>query len=168
MSVLRQTAKRVALRLWRDLPLPRWARRSLLRGLNPTFLVGAVALIQDPEGRVLLLEHTYRTQAPWGLPGGWLRQREDPKSALVREVFEETGMDVEVQALAAADLGAVGEIGLLYRCRILAGEFRPSEETVRAEWFPGDGLPALPSNQARLLALARVGLTGKPPGPAKR
>src|SRR5207244_912126 len=61
------------LRLWRDVPFPGWMRHVFLRILNPSFMVGAMALIQDEQGRILILEHTYRRQVPWGLPGGWLK-----------------------------------------------------------------------------------------------
>ena len=57
------------LRLWRDVPFPGWMRHVFLRILNPSFMVGAMALIQDEQGRILILEHTYRRQVPWGPRG---------------------------------------------------------------------------------------------------
>jgi hypothetical protein len=52
--------RRVLLRIWRDVPFPGWMRQVFLRVLNPSVMVGAMALIQDDQGRVLVLEHTYR------------------------------------------------------------------------------------------------------------
>src|SRR5262249_57635776 len=89
----------VLLRVWRDVPFPGWMRLAFLRAINPSFMVGAMALIQDDHGRALILEHTYRRQVPWGLPGGWLKQAESPEAGLVREVFEETGFRVRIDAL---------------------------------------------------------------------
>jgi ADP-ribose pyrophosphatase YjhB (NUDIX family) len=142
--------------LWKEVPLSQGARTQILRILNPTFLVGAVALIQDERGRVLLLEHTYRTQAPWGLPGGWLKKRETPQEGLKRELAEETGMDVEVKELAAAEMYAGREVALLFRCHVLSGEFRPSEEATQCGYFAWDELPPLPANQRSLLELAKA------------
>ena len=86
------------LRVWRDVPFPGWMRQIFLRILNPSFMVGAMALIQDEQGRILILEHTYRRRVPWGLPGGWLKHAESPEKGLAREVLEETGLKVRVDA----------------------------------------------------------------------
>src|SRR3954454_22546672 len=94
--------ERAALALWRELPLPQVARYALLRRLNPSYMVGTVALIRNPQGELMLLEHTYRKIAPWGLPGGWIQANEVLEEALRRELREETGMEVEVGALLAA------------------------------------------------------------------
>ena len=97
------SSHRLLLRVWRDVPFPGWMRQIFLRALNPSVMVGAMALIQDEQGRVLLVEHTYRRQVPWGLPGGWLKRAESPEAGLMREVFEETGLEVRVEQLLAAD-----------------------------------------------------------------
>ncbi|HET6315192.1 MAG TPA: NUDIX domain-containing protein, partial [Chloroflexota bacterium] len=91
----RVRVKPVLLSIWRDVPFPPWLRHVFLRILNPSFMVGAMALILDDQGRLLLLHHTYRRELPWGLPGGWLRHAESPESGLMREVFEETGMQIK-------------------------------------------------------------------------
>src|ERR671939_78358 len=95
--------RRVLLRIWRDVPFPNWLRQVFLRVLNPSFMVGAMALIQDDRGRILVLEHTYRRDVPWGLPGGWLKHAESPEAGLEREVLEETGLTVAVEQLLAAE-----------------------------------------------------------------
>src|SRR4051794_33921533 len=92
----------ILLWVWRDVPFPGWLRQVFLRILNPSFMVGAMALIRDADGRLLVLEHTYRREVPWGLPGGWLKKGESPELGLMREVFEETGLRVRVDALLAA------------------------------------------------------------------
>jgi ADP-ribose pyrophosphatase YjhB (NUDIX family) len=63
----------------------------------PRVAVGGVAL---REGRILLVR---RAKAParglWSLPGGHVELGEDLRSALVREVHEETGLNVVVRSL---------------------------------------------------------------------
>ncbi|REK84577.1 NUDIX hydrolase [Streptomyces inhibens] len=61
--------------------------------------IGALALIRNAAGAVLLVEKRYRKEAgserPWGLVGGCARRDEDLLDAFRREVHEETGQDVE-------------------------------------------------------------------------
>lgn len=149
-------SRRVLLRVWRDVPFPGWMRHLFLRVLNPSFMVGAMALIQDDEGRVLVVEHTYRREVPWGLPGGWLKHAESPEAGLVREVREETGLQVRVEALLAADFWGSSQLDLLYRCAVESGTYQSSDETGLHVWARPDQLPELLPNQAALLHKARV------------
>lgn len=150
--------RRLLLRLWRDVPFPNWLRHAFLRILNPSFMIGAMALIQDDQGRILLLEHTYRREIPWGLPGGWLKRAESPEAGLVREVYEETGFHVQVVALLAADFWDSNQFDLLYRCAILSGSYRSSDETATHRWAHPAELPQLLPNQWALLR--KAGLFG--------
>jgi 8-oxo-dGTP pyrophosphatase MutT (NUDIX family) len=159
---MRHLPKRLLLRLWRDLPLPRWARRLYLRLTCADVLLGAGAVILDDQGRVLVLEHTYRRNGRWGIPGGYLRKGESPEHALRREVREETGLDVEVGELLDAGLYVSDELDLAYRCRIVDGHLRLSPEARRAEYRPLDALGDLLPNQrvmfARLVARGLLGV----------
>lgn len=142
------------LRVWRDVPFPGWMRLLFLRVLNPSFMVGAMALIQDEHGRILVLEHTYRRRVPWGLPGGWLKHAESPEAGLAREVFEETGLRVNVETLLAADFWGRTQLDLLYRCEIESGIYQSSDETGLHRWVSVDELPELLPNQTALLRKA--------------
>jgi 8-oxo-dGTP diphosphatase len=144
------------LRIWRDVPFPGWMRQVFLRVLNPSFMVGAMALIVDAEGRILVVEHTYRRQVPWGLPGGWLKHAESPESGLRREVLEETGLEVRVDGLLAADFWGASQLDLLYRCSVLGGTYTPSDETRHHRWSTVADLPRLLPNQYRLLHKAAI------------
>jgi 8-oxo-dGTP pyrophosphatase MutT (NUDIX family) len=149
-------AKPVLLRVWRDVPFPGWMRRIFLRVLNPSFMVGAMALIQDEQGRILILEHSYRPSMPWGLPGGWLKRAETPEVGLAREVMEETGMHVSVDSLIVADFWGDEQLDLLYRCTVLSGTYTVSDETLSCRWAAPHELPELLPNQAMLLRKAGV------------
>ncbi len=83
------------------LPAAAAVRRRLVRLAMAHYTVGAVALVRDVElphpGRLLLLR-----QPPgvgWSLPAGLLRRGERPIDGCVRELAEETGVQ-----LTAADL----------------------------------------------------------------
>jgi ADP-ribose pyrophosphatase YjhB (NUDIX family) len=58
--------------------------------------IGAYGVLRDPLGRVLLARGSELSAFPgvWSLPGGGVEQGEDPQDAVVREVYEETGLTV--------------------------------------------------------------------------
>lgn len=59
----------------------------------------AGALIRDDEGRVLMVNPTYKPY--WNLPGGHVDEGETPHAACVREIREELGLDLPVGKLIA-------------------------------------------------------------------
>jgi 8-oxo-dGTP pyrophosphatase MutT (NUDIX family) len=106
---------------------------------TPTPKVGATAVIPDGHGRILL-DHR-ADDGCWGLPGGWLGSNESPQDGVVREVREETGLDVEVVRLGSvewrpASLPAAphGQVGLVYVCRVVGGELQRSHESIELAW----------------------------------
>jgi ADP-ribose pyrophosphatase YjhB (NUDIX family) len=73
-------------------------------GIASTFAskrIAAAALFRDDQGRILLLEPTYKSS--WVLPGGVVEAEEDPLAACVREVHEELGLDVTPGPLLIVD-----------------------------------------------------------------
>ena len=64
-------------------------------------LVVAVALI-DPDGRVLLAKRPEGKALAglWEFPGGKIEENERPEAALIRELKEELGINVEESCLA--------------------------------------------------------------------
>lgn len=80
----------------------------------------------------------------WELPGGTPLPGESLESALVREVEEETGLAVEIEAEVARfrRLGFRPHTAIVYRCRVVGGRERPSDETPRLAWFPATAPPA--------------------------
>lgn len=64
---------------------------------------GAMVLVTDAAGRVLLVRHTYGDRRRWELPGGWLRDGEHPLAGARREVREELGLDLPLRPLVAVE-----------------------------------------------------------------
>lgn len=154
------TGHRLLLVIWRYLPLA--ARRFAIRLLYPRFPIGAVAIVRDASGRVLLVRQTYhRAGARWGAPGGWLAHGETPRQAAARETFEETGLQVTVGRVLEIGSGPYREVSIAFECRIVGDTgFRPSDETDRMAFFAPTSLPPMTSATRSLLERALAAQTG--------
>lgn len=64
--------------------------------------VAAYAVVER-RGRLLLTHWRRGHLHGWTLPGGGLESGEDPRDAVVREVFEETGLEARVGKLIGVD-----------------------------------------------------------------
>jgi len=85
------------------------------------FSIGAFAIIFDENGNVLLSHR--RDIDAWNLPGGGVETRELPNEAVIREVKEETGLDVVILRLVGV-YGKVDkdEIIFAFICRDVGGQ----------------------------------------------
>lgn len=141
-------------KIWRR--LPGVARRRLVRIGQKRFTVTAGALIFDQDNRILLLDHVFRPDSGWGVPGGFLSQGEQPEAALRRELREEIGIEVEdVEMLFARTLPRQRQIEFYFRARAIGQPEPCSFEIKSAGWFSVDDLPPdLSKDQRRLIQRA--------------
>ena len=106
------------------------------------------AIFQDD--KILL---THEKNGTWSLPGGWVDVLESAKSNTIKEVKEETGLDVEaVKLIALQDRNkhnkpvyAYGVWKVFVLCKRIGGEFIENIETTEIKYF---GLNELPDNLA--------------------
>jgi len=105
----------------------------------------AVGVLVDRDGQLLLVR---RNHAPalgsWAFPSGFVDAGEVLEEAAVREVFEETGVEVRLDGL----IGAYSEAGetvvfIAYAGTAVAGEAIVGPEAIEVGWFPPDQLPSL-------------------------
>lgn len=115
--------------------------------------VGAYAIVLDEAGRQLLAHWNEGGRTGWTLPGGGIDPGESPAAAVVREVLEETGFEVQAGDLLGIDsivIPASERLGdrdrplhalrVIYRARIVGGALRDEigGTTDTADWFtPG-------------------------------
>ena len=103
--------------------------------------VVAFAVILDDESRLLLCRR--KKDSKWNLPGGKLNAKEAPWDAVVREVCEEVGLDIQVERLLG--IYAVpkdDELVLTFACSSSAPTPHASGEIDAVEYFEFSRLPA--------------------------
>ena len=147
---------KILLRLWRVLPM--WVHVLVMRTYRAKFRVSVAAMIFDEQGRILLFKHTYR-KFEWGIPAGGLEYNEQPENAIVREFFEETGMQIKVEKLLLAESSKEDRnISLIFLCKIVSGTFKESHEISEMKYFEIDNLPQMLFAEKNLIRLVAKSL----------
>jgi ADP-ribose pyrophosphatase YjhB (NUDIX family) len=111
----------------------------------------AVSAVILEQGNVLLAHR--RDIDWWNLPGGGLELGETVDEALHREVFEETGLEVEIERLVGVySKPQKQEVVLTFYCHVTGGTPRETEETRECRYFAPDNLPSntLPKHRQRV------------------
>ncbi|TQN30404.1 ADP-ribose pyrophosphatase YjhB (NUDIX family) [Haloactinospora alba] len=118
----------------------------------------AGAVVRD-DGCLLAIRRA--DNGTWELPGGVLETAEAPEDGVVREVWEETGIEVEVDRLTGVYKNTTrGVLALVFRCAPIRGVARPSGESTAVAWLTTDQVATRMSEvyAVRLLdALDRTG-----------
>lgn len=115
--------------------------------IMPTHIVAVGGITEDEDGNILLVK-TYH--GGWVFPGGQVEEGENLIDALIREIKEESGIDVEVSNL----IGIYSNTGkykgyngveivptkvmMDYICKPVGGELCTSEETSESRWVSKD------------------------------
>jgi 8-oxo-dGTP diphosphatase len=103
--------------------------------------VGGIAF--DAHGRLLLIRRANDPgSGQWSLPGGRVEPGETDKEAVVRELFEETGLDVIPGTLVGTVSRGPYEIHD-YRCTVAGGVLTAGDDASDARWADAADLSAL-------------------------
>lgn len=108
----------------------------------------AVASIVIQVGKVLLVQRAHQPfRGKWMLPAGFVDAGEDPEDAALREIFEETNLNVRLQelwmVLSGQEYDKGAHILIVYKAAILGGELSAGDDAVQAGFFNLDALPPL-------------------------
>ena len=128
---------------WWGLVSPRLAETAPLVIVQAAILRAAATSAGASGGEEVLL--AVRSELfGWELPGGTPLPGEALEAALVREIREETGLDVAPEAEIGrwTRRGFRPHVAIVYRCRVVGGREQASSETPRLAWFPADAPPA--------------------------
>ena len=108
------------------------------------------AVVFNDRGEILLGQRS--DNGNWSVIAGMMDPGEQPADALVREVEEETGVQVKIERLAGVALHEVvygnGDrchmVNTWFRCRAVGGEARVNDsESIAVGWFAPEALPAM-------------------------
>jgi ADP-ribose pyrophosphatase YjhB (NUDIX family) len=117
----------------------------LARATLVTPIVGAIAVVFDDTGRVLLSDPV--DGQGWCLPGGALEAMETPEDAVVREMSEETGLEVAIDRFVGLYMHPTYRdtdrmlILHAFECHVVGGALHPTAEAPRHGWFDRTALP---------------------------
>jgi 8-oxo-dGTP diphosphatase len=108
--------------------------RMAMAESTPRHSVSVAAAIVDESGQLLAVRR--RDNGHWEPLGGILELHETIPDGLVREVREETGLEIEPQALSGVYKNMRrGIVALVFRCRIIGGEPRSTREAEQVSWL---------------------------------
>ncbi len=99
-------------------------------------------------GKILLV---HENNGKWSLPGGWVDVNVSVGENAVKEVKEESGLDVVLEKLVAVQdrakhnlpLYAYGVCKIFVQCSLVGGQFEENTETTGYDFFSLDELPEL-------------------------
>lgn len=99
------------------------------------------------DNKILL---THENNGTWSLPGGWCDVLESVKSNTIKEVKEETGLDVEtIKIISIQDRNkhnkpvyAYGVCKVFVLCKVIGGKFVENIETTEIKYFSLDDIPS--------------------------
>ncbi|GAA0901974.1 NUDIX domain-containing protein [Streptomyces thermoalcalitolerans] len=127
-----------------------------------SMVVAASAVVTDEQGRILLQRR--RDNGLWALPGGGMDLTDSLPGAAVREVKEETGLDVEITGLvgtytdprhiiAYPDGEVRRQFNVCFTARIVGGKLTISDESTELRFVSPEDLDRLPVHHTQRLRL---------------
>ncbi|GAB4110228.1 MAG: NUDIX domain-containing protein [Roseiflexaceae bacterium] len=143
----------------------RWLRSYV--GHQRLLQFSAAAFITDAEGRVLLGRRA--DVMLWAPPSGVIQLGESPAQTIVREVREETGLEIRPTRLIGLYTGSDFEwtypngdqaqiTTAVFACEVLDGTLTPDySEFVALGYFAPDALPTLMPRYVRVIRDALAG-----------
>jgi 8-oxo-dGTP diphosphatase len=133
-------------------PISEYVRRMRDKvGHELLLLPGAAAVIVKEVNEVLLQRRG--DNGLWGLPGGAIEPGEEPAEAVIREVYEETGLHVVPVSIVGIYGGQANMseypngdraayISITFKCRVTGGDLRlDGDETLELRYFDWRSLP---------------------------
>jgi 8-oxo-dGTP diphosphatase len=103
----------------------------------PKHHVAAAGIVINGEGQILLIQRA--DNGRWEPPGGVVELEDGLEEAVIREVKEESHVDVRVERLVGV-YKSIGRrdthvVSLVFLCRPIGGHPEPGDETVAAGYY---------------------------------
>lgn len=114
--------------------------------LEKPYIISVYAILRNEKGKFLLLrrsEKSHSNPGKWDLPGGKLIRREPIEEAVVREVWEETGISIapgEIAGYITFELPEKKVIAIVYDGGYVVADVKLSYEHVEYTWSSLDSI----------------------------
>lgn len=120
----------------------------------------ALAIVTNDDGNILLQRRT--DNGLWGLPAGAMEIGESIGETMIREVREETGLEVVPKSIvgvysnpkhviAYSNGGVRQQFAPCFACTIMRGELQVSEESFEVAFFPPEKIEQLAMHESTRL-----------------
>jgi ADP-ribose pyrophosphatase YjhB (NUDIX family) len=110
--------------------------------LDPKVAVGTIIRSADDDRIVLVRRAIEPGYGRWVFPGGYVDRGEPVLAAALREAREESGLEVELDALVNIySYPGRAPIIVVYAARVVAGELCGDDECLEAGWFESATIP---------------------------
>ncbi|MDO8554908.1 MAG: NUDIX hydrolase [Candidatus Micrarchaeota archaeon] len=111
-------------------------------------------IIQD--NKIVLIKRGFEPfKGQWAVPGGRIEDNETAEQCLIREMKEETNLDVVPLKLIGVysdpKRDPRGIIVASYLCKVVGGELKAGDDAGDAKWVSLDNLPKLASDHAKIV-----------------
>lgn len=127
-----------------------------------SMVVAASAVVTNDRGHILLQRR--RDNDLWALPGGAMEMTDSLPGAAVREVKEETGLDIEITGLVGtytdprhiieySDGEVRRQFNVCFTARIVGGRLTISDESTELRFVAPEELADLPMHHTQRLRL---------------
>ena len=155
VSVVDELSEEEITKLSKLVGYPVFARLCMGRLAHKFVLLqdGAAAIIENDKGQILLQSRADRNK--WGLPGGCQEVGESFKETIIREIKEETNLDVKMNDLDIIDIvsgssrknsypngDVVYNNTVLYLIKNYTGTLKWNKESKEMKFFDIDDLPS--------------------------
>ncbi len=135
-------------------------------------MIGVGAVIEDGDGKILLVKHIPERggfwQGKWICPGGGLEPGETITEGIIREVKEETQLEIDLveplhpfdRIVKSGDKISLHVIYIDYLAKVRRGKLKPGSDIGTAMWVEKERIPQiweeLHDDTKKLLQIARI------------
>ena len=100
--------------------------------MNYTHFVSVAGLVTNDKGNILLIKSPRRG---WEYPGGMVEPGETFQDALLREIKEEAGIDVEITGFIGLCKNVeINVVNIDFACKYIGGKLTTSDESTEVMW----------------------------------
>jgi len=123
---------------------------------NPIPAAGAIVIDKN---RILLVQRAHPPKIGyWCIPAGFMEWNEHPVQTAVREVSEETGLDIEIESFfevySGKDDPRNNAVLILYLAKNIGGKLKAMDDALDVRFFEFDNIPSNIAFESHIQAIS--------------